>query len=157
MSAAAHAHESHGHHDDHGHDHHEQSFWSKYVFLDRSQDGSASSTPSPPPLPALRVLPDALHALEHRLPGPRARRLGLVFIEFLGGGGATAGSTRARSPASLYNMFGAMHGTIMVFLGVVPLGFAAFGNYVTPLQIGAIDMAFPRLNMGVTGASPSAA
>ena len=48
---------------------------------------------------------------------------------------------------SLYNMFGAMHGTIMVFLGIVPLGFAAFGNYVTPLQIGAIDMAFPRINM----------
>ncbi len=47
----------------------------------------------------------------------------------------------------LYNMFGAMHGTIMVFLGVVPLGFAAFGNYVTPLQIGAVDMAFPKLNM----------
>ena len=46
-----------------------------------------------------------------------------------------------------YNMFGAMHGTIMVFLGVVPLGFGAFGNYVTPLQIGAIDMAFPKLNM----------
>jgi len=47
----------------------------------------------------------------------------------------------------LYNMFGAMHGTIMVFLAVVPVGFAAFGNYITPLQIGAIDMAFPRLNM----------
>ena len=47
----------------------------------------------------------------------------------------------------LYNMFGAMHGTIMVFLGVVPLAFGAFGNYVTPLQIGAPDMAFPRLNM----------
>jgi cytochrome c oxidase subunit 1 len=46
----------------------------------------------------------------------------------------------------LYNMFGAMHGTIMVFLGVVPLGFAAFGNYIMPLQIGAIDMAFPKLN-----------
>jgi len=46
-----------------------------------------------------------------------------------------------------YNMFGAMHGTIMVFLGIVPLGFGAFGNYVTPLQIGAVDMAFPRLNM----------
>jgi len=46
----------------------------------------------------------------------------------------------------LYNMFGAMHGTIMVFLGVVPLGFAAFGNYVMPLQIGAVDMAFPKLN-----------
>lgn len=47
----------------------------------------------------------------------------------------------------LYNMFGAMHGTIMVFIAVVPLGFAAFGNYVTPLQIGAPDMAFPKLNM----------
>ena len=49
--------------------------------------------------------------------------------------------------ADLYNMFGAMHGTIMVFLGVVPIAFGAFGNYVTPLQIGAPDMAFPRLNM----------
>ena len=47
----------------------------------------------------------------------------------------------------LYNAFGAMHGTIMVFLGVVPLGFAAFGNYVVPLQVGAPDMAFPRINM----------
>ena len=47
----------------------------------------------------------------------------------------------------MYNAFGAMHGTIMVFLAVVPLAFAAFGNYVVPLQIGAVDMAFPRLNM----------
>jgi cytochrome c oxidase subunit I len=46
-----------------------------------------------------------------------------------------------------YNSFGAMHGTIMVFLAIVPLAFAAFGNYVVPLQIGAIDMAFPRVNM----------
>jgi cytochrome c oxidase subunit 1 len=46
-----------------------------------------------------------------------------------------------------YNQLGAMHGTIMVFLGVVPLGVGAFGNYVVPLQIGARDMAFPRLNM----------
>ncbi|HUQ87844.1 MAG TPA: cbb3-type cytochrome c oxidase subunit I [Vicinamibacterales bacterium] len=47
----------------------------------------------------------------------------------------------------LYNSFGAMHGTIMVFLAIVPLAFAAFGNYVVPLQIGAPDMAFPRVNM----------
>ena len=47
-----------------------------------------------------------------------------------------------------YNTLGAMHGTIMVFFGIVPVGFAAFGNFAMPLQIGAIDMAFPRLNMG---------
>lgn len=49
--------------------------------------------------------------------------------------------------AQLYNSFGAMHGTIMVFLGIVPLAVGAFGNYVVPLQIGAVDMAFPKLNM----------
>ena len=57
-----------------------------------------------------------------------------------------------RAPSNIlapefYNQLGAMHGTIMVFLGVVPMAFAAFGNYVVPLQIGAPDMAFPRLNM----------
>jgi cytochrome c oxidase subunit 1 len=46
-----------------------------------------------------------------------------------------------------YNQLGAMHGTIMVFLGIVPLAVGAFGNYIVPLQIGAPDMAFPRLNM----------
>ena len=45
-----------------------------------------------------------------------------------------------------YNTFGAMHGTIMVFMGVVPLDFGAFGNFVLPLQIGAVDMAFPKIN-----------
>ncbi len=49
------------------------------------------------------------------------------------------------SPA-FYNSLGAMHGTIMIFLGVVPLAFGAFGNFVVPLQIGAVDMAFPRIN-----------
>ncbi|MGN6644788.1 MAG: cytochrome c oxidase subunit I, partial [Verrucomicrobiota bacterium] len=47
----------------------------------------------------------------------------------------------------LYNSFGAMHGTIMVFLAIVPLASGAFGNYLVPLQVGANDMAFPRLNM----------
>ena len=49
-------------------------------------------------------------------------------------------------PSEMYNSLGAMHGTIMIFLGVVPLAFGAFGNYFVPLQIGAIDMAFPKLN-----------
>lgn len=46
-----------------------------------------------------------------------------------------------------YNQLGAMHGTIMVFMAIVPLAVGAFGNYLVPLQIGAPDMAFPKLNM----------
>src|SRR6266403_1564018 len=46
-----------------------------------------------------------------------------------------------------YNSLGAMHGTIMVFLGIIPIAFAGFGNYIVPLQIGAPDMAFPKVNM----------
>ncbi|NBX75456.1 MAG: cytochrome C oxidase subunit I [Proteobacteria bacterium] len=54
--------------------------------------------------------------------------------------------TGALTP-ELYNALGAMHGTIMIFLGVVPMGVGAFGNYLVPLQVGACDMAFPKLNM----------
>ena len=49
--------------------------------------------------------------------------------------------------SEMYNALGAMHGTIMVFLAVVPLVVGAFGNYCVPLQIGAPDMAYPKLNM----------
>jgi cytochrome c oxidase subunit 1 len=47
----------------------------------------------------------------------------------------------------LYNQLGAMHGTIMVFLAVVPLSVGGFGNYLVPLMIGAPEMALPKLNM----------
>lgn len=45
-----------------------------------------------------------------------------------------------------YNQLFTMHGTIMLFLFATPL-FTAFGNILVPLQIGAPDVAFPRLNM----------
>ena len=45
-----------------------------------------------------------------------------------------------------YNQLVAMHGTVMVFLAVVPLAAGAFANYFVPAQIGAPEMAFPRLN-----------
>src|SRR5947208_2099828 len=44
-----------------------------------------------------------------------------------------------------YNQLLTMHGTTMIFLFVVPM-MAGFANYLVPLQIGARDMAFPRLN-----------
>ena len=47
--------------------------------------------------------------------------------------------------AEIYNQMFTMHGTTMVFLALMPLS-AAFFNYIIPLQIGARDVAFPRLN-----------
>ena len=47
--------------------------------------------------------------------------------------------------AQLYNQMFTMHGTTMVFLAVMPLSAAMF-NFLVPLQIGARDVAFPRLN-----------
>jgi cytochrome c oxidase subunit 1 len=44
-----------------------------------------------------------------------------------------------------YSQIFTMHGTTMIFLFVVPV-MAAFGNYIVPLQLGARDMAFPKLN-----------
>src|SRR2546426_1875070 len=44
-----------------------------------------------------------------------------------------------------YNEAFTMHGTIMIFLFVVPV-LSGFSNYIVPLQIGAPDMAFPRIN-----------
>jgi cytochrome c oxidase subunit I len=48
------------------------------------------------------------------------------------------------SPQTFNRLF-TMHGTTMVFLVGMPLVFA-WANYIIPLQIGARDMAFPRLN-----------
>ena len=44
-----------------------------------------------------------------------------------------------------FNQLFTMHGTTMIFLAIMPMG-AAFFNFIIPLQIGARDVAFPRLN-----------
>ncbi len=46
---------------------------------------------------------------------------------------------------NLYNQAFTMHGTTMIFFFVMPM-LAGFANYIVPLQIGAADMAFPRIN-----------
>ncbi|MEL6130944.1 MAG: cytochrome c oxidase subunit I [Cyanobacteria bacterium J06559_3] len=69
-------------------------------------------------------------------------------------GGAMALTMRAElaTPNSdlvdpnFYNALMTNHGTIMIFLWIVPGAIGGFGNYLVPLMIGARDMAFPKLN-----------
>ncbi len=136
-----HSHDTHSHSHD-AHHHEEMGFWSKYVFsTDHKVIGIQYGITS-----LLFLLFGfglmGLMRWQMAYPGTPIPVFGPILEKLLGS--AAAGGVMS---ADLYNSFGAMHGTIMVFLGVVPLAFAAFGNYVVPLQIGAPDMTFPRLNM----------
>jgi cytochrome c oxidase subunit 1 len=78
--------------------------------------------------------------------------VGTTFLFFLAGGLLALGiRTQLATPdgqlftAQQYNEVFTMHGTTMVFLFVVPV-WTGFANFIIPLQIGARDMAFPRLN-----------
>ena len=122
--------------------HHEElGFWRKYVFSTDHKVIGIQYAITGAAVPALRLLPDDADALAARLPGRgRSRCIGTLLGE-------------ARMPGGImlpefYNELGAMHGTIMVFLGVVPLAVGGFGNFVLPLQIGAPDMAFPTHQHG---------
>ncbi len=55
-------------------------------------------------------------------------------------------AARLASP-EFYMSLVTMHGTMMVFFVLTTAPQGGFGNYVLPIQIGAADMAFPRLNM----------
>jgi cytochrome c oxidase subunit I len=73
-----------------------------------------------------------------------------IFL-LMGGLQALAIRTQLATPegtfvsADLYNQIFTMHGLTMIFFGVMPMS-AAFFNYLMPLQIGARDVAFPRIN-----------
>ena len=56
------------------------------------------------------------------------------------------GSGGAVTPEAFPVLF-TMHGGIMVFFAMTPILLGAMGNYTIPLEVGARDMAFPRLNM----------
>ncbi|HEX2173961.1 MAG TPA: cytochrome c oxidase subunit I, partial [Dehalococcoidia bacterium] len=75
---------------------------------------------------------------------------GIIFF-FLGGIEATLVRVQLAVPennlidADTYNQLFTMHALTMIFLALMPLS-VAFFNYIIPLQIGARDVAFPRLN-----------
>ncbi|NDF53805.1 MAG: cytochrome c oxidase subunit I [Proteobacteria bacterium] len=74
---------------------------------------------------------------------------GLFFL--IGGLEALLVRTQLMVPRSdfmnpdLYNQMFTMHATTMIFLAVMPIN-VGLGNYIVPLMVGALDMAYPRLN-----------
>jgi cytochrome c oxidase subunit 1 len=134
--------DSHGH--DHGHDdHHQLGWWRTYVFsTDHKTIGIQYGLTGLAFLFFGFMLMLVMRwSLAH--PDVPVPVVGSLLQSIFGDTAFTKG---ALTPTG-YNSFGAMHGTIMVFFGIVPLAFAAFGNFVVPLQIGAPDMTFPRINM----------
>ena len=74
------------------------------------------------------------------------------FFYLVGGAMALVMRAELATPSSdlvdpnFYNALLTNHGTIMIFLWIVPGAIGGFGNYLVPLMIGARDMAFPKLN-----------
>ncbi len=56
-------------------------------------------------------------------------------------------SSTQMTPQQMYNRAFTLHGAIMIFLFVIPAVPSALGNFILPLQLGAKDVAFPRLNL----------
>jgi cytochrome c oxidase subunit 1 len=113
--------------------------------------------PKAPAKPVVLWRPTAKTGLLSWLTTVDHKRIGLMYgmfaLFFFLVGGAEALLIRLQLAvpnntvltAQQYNTMFTMHGTTMIFLAVMPLG-AAFFNFIMPLQIGARDVAFPRLN-----------
>src|SRR5437899_7594921 len=126
-----------------GHEHHELGWWRKYVFsTDHKVIGIQYGFTG---LIFLFFGFSLMMLMRWQLayPGQPVPVIGNLLGNLFGPGAMENGVMKPE----FYNSLGAMHGTIMIFLGIVPIAFAAFGNFVVPLQIGAPDMTFPRINM----------
>lgn len=79
--------------------------------------------------------------------------MSVAFFFFIGGVLALLLRTELLTPArnfmtaDVYNQVFTLHGAIMIFFFLIPSVPAALGNFVLPLQLGAKDVAFPRLNL----------
>ena len=86
------------------------------------------------------------------------KRVGLLYfwttLVFFGAGGVEALTMRTQliepnnnvvGPETFNQLF-TVHGMTMIFWFIIPMTTGAFGNYLTPLMVGARDMAFPRMN-----------
>ena len=79
--------------------------------------------------------------------------IGVLIAFALGGVFALLARTELLTPGETivgpdtYNRFFTLHGAVMVFVFIIPSVPAALGNFALPLQLGAKDVAFPRLNL----------
>ena len=107
-----------------------------------------SKPPSLQPTGWLRYLS---FSVDHKVIGLQYLVCGFAFYLI---GGVLAGAIRTEltspvadfMPRDVYNQVLTLHGTVMIFLWIVPVVNGAFGNYLIPFYVGARDMAFPRLN-----------
>ncbi len=90
-------------------------------------------------------------SIDHKIIGVQYIVTALIFF-IIGGGLAMLIRWELLTPeldlmadGTAYNTLFSIHGTVMIFLWVVPV-FSGFGNYLVPLMLGAKDMAFPWLN-----------
>ena len=108
-------------------------------------------------MPGTQAKPKALEVVWSWLTTVDHKRIGILYgvsayVFFLVGGvEALLMRLQLAKPdgtvlsAQTFNELFTMHGTTMIFLAIMPMG-AAFFNFIIPLQIGARDVAFPRLN-----------
>jgi cytochrome c oxidase subunit 1 len=110
---------------------------------------TAPAAPAPPPRHNAGIL-NWITTTDHKVIGLSYMTTAIGFF-LLGGLLALAMRTQLARPdqnlvsPETYNEFFTMHGSIMIYLFVVPFAFG-IANYIIPLQIGAPDVAFPRLN-----------
>jgi cytochrome c oxidase subunit I len=89
--------------------------------------------------------------VDHKVIGIQYLVMGFLFY-IVGGAMAVVIRTELRTAdpdivdPAVYNALLTNHGTIMIFLWVIPVAVGGFGNYFLPLMVGARDMAFPNLN-----------
>lgn len=159
MAHAAEAHTQEGHGDHGHHEHYDPGFWRKWVFsTDHKMIGIQYAVTGLAFLffgfglmmimrwsiaHGAQPLPEWIGGLMHSIFGNAVFDHAKDFKIEATGQLVSGWSLSTQG----YNIFGAMHGTIMVFFGIVPIAFAGFANFVLPLQIGTVDMAFPRINM----------
>jgi cytochrome c oxidase subunit I len=121
------------------HDHHDLGFIRTYIF---STDHKMIAKQFLVVSLTFLVLGGALAGLvrwQLGFPGQPIPLIGNLFPETMAPGGIIL--------PEFYNSLVTMHATFMIFFAIMPLTAGVFGNFLIPLQIGAADMAFPRLNM----------